>query len=75
MNNTDLMLVVGIIILVLTAPSLLSAYVDGRVPRGAAIMVLVGGVLLAVALTQSPTGYRFAEIPNVFVRVIGQLLN
>jgi hypothetical protein len=75
MSDFDLMLVVGIVCLVLTAPSLLSAYVDGRVPRGAAIMVLIGGALVALALTRNPSGYRFEEIPHVFVRVIGQLVN
>ncbi len=75
MSNTDLMLVVGIISLLLTLPALLSAYVDGRVPRRAAIMVLIGGVLVALALTRKPGGYRFEDIPDVFVRVIAQLVN
>lgn len=75
MSDTDLMLVVGIVVLVLTIPSLLSAFVDGRVPRGAAIMLLIGGVLVALAVTQHPGGYHFADIPNLFLRAIGQILN
>ncbi len=35
----------------LAIPSLLSAYVEGRVPRIGSIMVLIGGVLVVVALT------------------------
>ena len=38
-------------------------------------MVLIGGVLLAVAMKQRSGGYSFDEIPPVFMRVVGQLFN
>ncbi len=37
-------------------------------------MVLIGGVLLVCALTQKPGGYTFDEIPDIFVRVIADLM-
>jgi hypothetical protein len=70
--DTDLILVIGIIVLILAFPSLLSAYSESRVPRAGAILVLIGGVLIAVALTRHAAGYTFAEIPEIFVRVIGR---
>ena len=73
--DTDLMLVVGLLICVLAIPTLLSAFSDSRPPRAGAIMVLIGGVLLATALTQKPSGYTFAEVPEVVFRVIGRFLN
>ena len=36
----DLILVVGLVIGILTVPSMLSAWVDGRAPRGSAVTVL-----------------------------------
>lgn len=69
------MLVVGLVISVLAIPSLLSAFAESRLPRSGAIMVLVGGVLLAVALTQKPSGYTFAEVPDVVFKVIGRFIN
>ena len=69
------MLVVGIILCALSLPSLLAAYSESRAPRAGAIILLIGGVLLVVALSRQPTGYTFAEIPDIFVRVIGGLLN
>lgn len=69
------MLVVGLVISVLAIPSLLSAFAESRPPRSGAIMVLVGGVLLAVALTQKPSGYTFAEVPDVVFKVIGRFIN
>lgn len=73
--DTDLMLVVGLLICVLAIPSLLSAFAESRPPRSGAIMVLIGGVLLAVALTQKPSGYTFAEVPDVVFKVIGRFIN
>ena len=73
--NNDQMLVVGIILCALSLPSLLAAYSESRAPRAGAIILLIGGVLLVGALSRQPTGYTFAEIPDIFVRVIGGLLN
>jgi len=73
--DTDLMLVLGLVISVLAIPSLLSAFAESRAPRAGAIMVLIGGVLVVVALTQKPSGYTFAEIPEVVFSVIGRLIN
>ena len=73
--DTDLLLVVGIILAALAIPSLLAAFSESRPPRAGAIMVLIGGILIVVALSQSITGYTFGEIPDVFLRVIGRFVN
>jgi hypothetical protein len=54
---------------------MLSAYSEARPPRTGAIMVLISSVLIVVALTQKPTGYRFKDIPSVFVEVIARALH
>lgn len=69
--DTDLLLVIGIVLCVLSIPSLLSAYTEGRAPRMGAIAVLVGGVLIVTALSRGHS-YTFSEIPDVFYRVIGR---
>ena len=73
--DTDLYLVVGIVVCVLAIPSLLSAFVEGRPPRGGAILVLIGGVLVIVALTNHARGYSFSEIPDLFFRVLGRYIH
>ncbi len=73
--ENDLLLVIGVVLVALSLPSLLAAFTESRPPRIGAIMILVGGCLLAYALTQNPRGYTFAEIPDVFLRVIGRVLN
>jgi hypothetical protein len=73
--DPDLSLVVGLVLAVLTVPSLISAYVEGRPPRAGAIFVLIAGGLIVYAVSQQPGGYAIAEIPDVFFRVIGRYAN
>jgi hypothetical protein len=73
--DTDLILVIGIAVCVLSIPALLSAFAESRPPRYGAIMLLIGGVLLVTALTQKPSGYTFDEVPDVIFRVIGRFIN
>ena len=37
-------------------------------------MVLIGGVLLTLAITQKSGGYRFDQIPHIFVQVIADVI-
>lgn len=70
--DTDLALVIGIVISVLAFPSIISALTDSRAPRAAAIAVMVGGGLIVFAILGHPGGYQMSEIPEVFVEVFGR---
>ena len=59
---------------VLTLPSLLSAYSESRPPRAAAILVLISGVLITVALSRKTNGYAIQDIPEVFMSVFNRYL-
>lgn len=67
----DLYLVIGVTVLVLAIPPILNALMEGQPPRIAAILVLVGGGLVALAVAQKPGGYTIEDIPNAYLRVIG----
>ena len=73
--DSDLMFVIGAVLLGLSIPSILSAYADSRPPRAAVIVLLIGGTLVVVALGQKPGGIALADIPDIFFRVIGRYLN
>jgi hypothetical protein len=73
--DNDLILVIGIVIGTLAIPSLIGAFSENRPPRAAAILFLIGGTLIVVALTRNPVGYAVSDIPDLFVRVIGRYLN
>ena len=73
--DPDLYFVLGLGVGVLAIPSLFSAFSGGRAPRGAAIMVLISGGLLALAVMNQPTGYSLSEIPDVLMRVVARYLS
>ncbi len=73
--DTDLMLVTGIILGVMSIPAMLSAFTEGRAPRLASVVVLIAGILIFVAVTDRSGGYTFPELPQVFGRVFSRLFN
>lgn len=73
--DADLYLVIGIIIIAFSLPSIFGAISESRAPRVAAILVMVGGGLIALAVSQKPAGYTLDEIPGAFVNVVGRYIN
>lgn len=71
-STNDLFLVLGILFFILSLPSLLNAWVEGRVPRFGALLSIGGMVLVGIAVSRQ--GYAADEIPQVFLRVMGRLL-
>lgn len=71
----DVYFVIGIFVLVLAIPSILNAILDGHAPRFAAIIVLIGGGLVFIAVNGKPGGYSIEQIPDVIVRVVGRVIN
>jgi hypothetical protein len=71
--DTDLALVIGLVVLLLSAPAIISAISDGRAPRTAMVALVVGGGLVVFALSQKPGGYRIEDVPRAFIRVIADI--
>ena len=71
-SDIDLLLTVGIVLLVLSIPSLLAAWVESRVPRLGAIMVIAALGLIGSALVIKPGGYAFNQVPGVMVEVVAR---
>ena len=73
--DTDLLLTIGIVLIVLTLPSLLSAWTEGRPPRIGAIMLIAAAALIVVAITGRPGGYAFNEVPRTMLTVFSRYVN
>lgn len=69
------MLVVGIILAVMSVPSVVGALSDGEAPRAGAIVAMIATGLITFAIMSRPSGYAISEIPEVFMRVVGRLIN
>lgn len=70
----DLALVIGSVIAGFSIPAMMSAFSDGRVPRAAALTIMIGGGMVAWAVTGKPAGYTLEQIPEVFVKVTRDLI-
>jgi hypothetical protein len=68
----DLALVLGLVIVAFSIPSILSAMSDSRAPRASAVTILIGGGLILYAMQTQTGGYALQDIPDVFTRVIGR---
>jgi formate-dependent nitrite reductase membrane component NrfD len=73
--DTDLVLTLGIILLVITLPSLLSAWVEGRAPRVGAILLVASLAMIVGAVMSHPTGYAVSDVPGVMVGVFSRMVN
>jgi formate-dependent nitrite reductase membrane component NrfD len=69
-TDVDLLLTVGIVLLVLSVPSLLAAWVESRAPRLGAIMAIAALGMIVTALVTKPGGYAFSQIPGVMAKVL-----
>ncbi len=72
--DVDLFYVIGLVISVFSIPPIIGALSEGRAPRVAAIMVLIGGGLIAIAVNERPGAYTLKNTPDVFVRVVGRFI-
>ncbi len=73
--DTDLVLTLGIVILVLTLPSLLAAWVEGRAPRIGAIMLIASMAMIIAAVLYHPGGYAISDVPGVMIAVVARVIN
>lgn len=73
--DTDLALVIGIVLGMLSIPSILSALTDRRAPRASAITILIGGGLILYAVQTKAGGYTIEQIPLVFTNVLARYFN
>lgn len=73
--DSDLLLVIGLLVGAFTIPSIIAAIADSRAPRAAAVGLVLAGALVLVAIVTKPGGYSAAQIPNVFALVFARVLN
>ncbi len=72
--DTDLALILGILLGGLSIPSILSAISETRPPRASSLMLLAAAGLIVYAMVSHPGGYRLEQIPDVFFSVLGRFI-
>ncbi|PCD75690.1 hypothetical protein CLN94_12995 [Pseudothioclava arenosa] len=72
--DSDLLLFIGLILVVLAIPAIFSALTQSYSPRGGAFLVVIGGGLIILALSTKSGGYTAAQIPEAFFGVIRRFI-
>ena len=72
--DSDILLIIGIVLAVLSVPAMLSAFSESRAPRVATFTAVVAGCMIVYAVQTQPGGYSWSEVPEVFVRVVARFL-
>ena len=73
--DPDTVFAVGVVVAILSIPAMVSAFSDNRSPRVPAIIIIIGGLMIGYAMNEKPGAYNFETFPDVFVRVIGKVVN
>jgi hypothetical protein len=73
--KTDIALVMGTILGALALVAVLTALIEGRRPRVAALVVVISGGLILWGAGASADGFQWDDIPNAFISVAAAILN
>ncbi|GAA6194136.1 hypothetical protein DS909_21185 [Phaeobacter gallaeciensis] len=72
--DTDIALIVGLVLVLLSIPSMLAAFSTDRAPRASILTLLIAGGLIIYAVQTNPGGYQLAEVPDVFFNVVARII-
>lgn len=67
---TDLIMVIGVVVLAMAFPTAVGAFSRGAPPRAAMLALFGGGCMIVYANASRPGGYSVAEMPDLFMRVL-----
>ena len=67
---TDLIMVIGAVLMFLSFPSFVGAFSRSDPPRMGILALFMGGALVVYANASRPGGYSLAEMPDLFLRVL-----
>lgn len=72
--DTDLILVSGIAVLMLSIPSAVAAFAERRTPWTAMVVVIMGAAIVAYGWQNHPEEMTLAELPHVIFRIIARVI-
>lgn len=73
--DTDLFVVVGILLAAFALPSALASYAEGVFPKTALTTLAFGALIAMTGAAFSPDGYGFSRIPHSFIEILARILN
>ena len=71
---SDYLLTIGLVVGLFSIPAMLSAYADRRPARSSMAAFILSCATMALAYSMHPGGYAMADVPNVVVQVIADII-
>lgn len=72
--DSDLILIIGLVLGLLCIPAAMAAYSENRPPRAPLITLIIAAAMVIFALQSKPGGYAVSDIPEVFFSVVARYL-
>jgi len=72
--DTDLVLVLGLILMCLAIPAGFSSFSDRRPLTAPLITMVIAAGMIAAAVLVHPEGYAIAQVPEVFFGVLARII-
>ena len=72
--DSDLIMVIGLVVLMLSIPSAVSAFAEGRAPWTALVVVIIGGAIFGWGWQHHPEDMTVADVPHVIYRVLARVI-
>lgn len=73
--TTDYVMTIGLVVGLFSIPAMLAAYAESRFPRAPMAAFILSAAVIMIGWTSNPSRYSLAELPNVVVRVIAEVVN
>jgi len=71
----DLIFVIGLVLAAFAIPSFMAAYAERRLPKHAALMLIIAGLAIWAAIQENPETYAFDTIDDTVLAVLGRYIN
>ncbi|GAA6147454.1 hypothetical protein [Pseudooceanicola nitratireducens] len=72
--DTDLILVAGLAVLMLSVPSAVSAFAERRAGWTALVVTVIGAGIFGYGWVNAPPPMTLAEVPHAIIRVLARVI-
>ncbi len=73
--DTDLFVVVGVMVALLALPSAAGAMAAARFPWISTLILAMGAGTAAAGIYASPNGYSLVRLPHSFIEILARIFN
>ena len=73
--DTDLFVVMGLVLALLAIPAIIGARSEARIPIFWLVSLILGAAIVAAGVVFGPDGYSLARLPYSFIEILARIFN